>query len=276
MRPTTLCWSAAAVAGTTALGVAAACADPALAGNTPPHPALAGTVADATSVFIDNARVLSAPYLLWVLRAPRSRAGRVLGDVLLSVIVVGNTVPVGLELGRWQARLIPYVPQLPIEWTALAIALGAWLAIRTGNATGRTVLILAAGAAVLLAVAAALETWDTPHPARHTAQSRTVSDAGDQFTHPSGCPGGGCLRRGFCTGGGHAASRSHAPFPSRCSVPLGHSGRCKPGYINHPRTPDRRDQKMNNMCVIWNCLQIAHSVGVGCSASTAESDRCRC
>ena len=33
---------------------------------------------------------------------------------------------------------------------------------------------------------------------------------------------------------------------------------------------------MNAVCVIWNCLQIAHSVGCRLTISERGADRCRC
>src|SRR6202011_2314762 len=85
------------------------------------------------------------------------------GHLILTALTAASTIPVGLELGRWQGRLLPYIPQLPLEWAALALALGAWLTTRADQASRRQLVVLAASIAVLLVGAAAIETWCTAH-----------------------------------------------------------------------------------------------------------------
>ena len=81
----------------------------------------------------NNLRVLAAPFLLAVFHWPGGRITRRLGDLLIAALIAQNTLAVGLALGRWGERLLAYVPQLPLEWTALGIAGAAWLTARDGG-----------------------------------------------------------------------------------------------------------------------------------------------
>ncbi len=209
----------AGVLALTTAGIVLGAVDPTLAGTTRPHPALSGSLADALAVLQNNTRVLAAPYLLWLFGFPRSRLGRSAGDTLMLAVSAASAIPVGIELGRWQAQLLPYIPQLPLEWAALATTVSAWLLIRTNTAQCRHIAVLAVATAVLLIAAAVLETWCTPHRQPTTRGGQT--DAGIAREPISTVGAGGCCRRGFCAGAGHTASRSHAPFPSQGSVPLG-------------------------------------------------------
>ena len=180
-------------AGTAVIGVTItsgffAVLDPAIAGSTPPHATLTGSLADGVGIAGENLRVLAAPFLLWLLGADKSRPVRRAADVVVAAVIAVNTIPVGIALGRWQGRLIPYVPQLPLEWAALITAVTAWLTIRTTTATRHQVLVLAAVTAALVLAAAALETWATPHrPAR--AAGRAAVDTPRQRPLASGRPG---------------------------------------------------------------------------------------
>lgn len=205
-------FSAGAVIGLTALGIGLALADPALAGSRHPHATLSGSLADAAGILENNARGLSVPFLLVLLDFAQSRIGRHAGDVIVTSLTAASTIPVGLELGRWQGRLLAYLPQLPFEWTALALAVNAWVVARSGHLTTRQLAPLAAVILTLLISAACLETWATPHRRGHR-----LDTARDTAVWRSA----GCLSPGFCTGPGRVASRSHAPFPSLRSVPLG-------------------------------------------------------
>jgi hypothetical protein len=223
--------AAALVVGMTALGVVLGVLAPGLAGHTRPHPALSGTLGDAAEIVATNLRVLAAPFLLWLLKFPQSRLGRQAGDILVLAVVAINTLTVGIELGRWRGQLIPYLPQLPVEWAAMSVAVAAWLAARSNHANGRQLAGLATMATVLVVAAAGVETSCTPHrhepPKASPAQVDTVRD-------PSGLVGdGGCARHGFCADAGPIASRSPAPFPSQRSVPLGRLAGADRAHHNH-------------------------------------------
>ncbi len=153
----------AGVAVLTTVGLLAATLDPALAGSTAPHPALSGTLGEFLAILQNNARVLAAPFLLSILGFPHSRTGRIAGDTHIWLLVGASAIPVGLELARWQARLLPYIPQLPLEWAALTLALYTWLYARTATGRPRELTQLAALTLLLLTAAASIETWAVPH-----------------------------------------------------------------------------------------------------------------
>jgi hypothetical protein len=203
----------------TALGALLSWIAPTLAGHTRPHPTLAGSLGDAIGILQNNLRVLVAPFLLWLFKFPSSRLGRRVGDLLVLMLAAGSAIPVGLEVGRWETKLLPFVTQLPLEWAALAVAISAWLTARQGQAPARQIAILAATTAVLLVGAACLETWCTPHRHTRSALAQAEVDTVRESQTPVGASG--CLRHGFCAGDGPIASRSPAPFPSLRSVPLG-------------------------------------------------------
>jgi hypothetical protein len=171
--------AASAVIGLTAFGIGLALIDPGLAGSTRPHPTLTGSLADAAGILQNNARVLSVPFLLLLLGFPHSRLGRRAGDLIVIALTGASTIPVGIELGRWQGRLLPYLPQLPVEWAALAVAVHVWIAARNGRASTHRLLVLAGLALVLLIAAASLEIWATPHraPQAPSAMPRVAEDA---------------------------------------------------------------------------------------------------
>jgi hypothetical protein len=212
--------AAGGVLGATLLGALLAVIDPASAGHTAPHPALNGTAGDAVSILANNTTVLAVPYVLWALGLPCHRIGRRLGDVAVATITGQSTLPVGIALAHWRAGLLPYIPQLPLEWAALSTTVAAWLRARDGHPTARALPGLAAITLVLLTAGASLETWATPH--RDTPPAASARRRVDTTRDPRSTVGaGGCPRHGFCTGDGQAAARSRAPFPSRSSVPLG-------------------------------------------------------
>lgn len=226
---------AAGVLGLTGLGVALALIDPPLAGHTRPHPVLPGSLGDALSIAEQNARVLATPFLLGWLGFARAPLGRRIGDAALLVLTAASTVTVGVELGRWRERLLPYIPQLPIEWAALTISLSAWLLIRSRGTRRSQLAALAVLTVVLLIAAAGIETWCTPH--RHIRPQASPAEV-DTIREPTSVVGdGGCPRRGLCAAAGQIASRSPAPFPSPRSVPLGLPGGADRAHVNHRPPP---------------------------------------
>jgi len=171
--------AASAVIGLTALGIGLALVDPTLAGSSRPHPTLTGSLGDAAGILQNNARVLAAPFLLVVLDFPQSSLGRRAGDLIVGALTAASTIPVGLELGRWQGRLLPYLPQLPLEWAALAVAVHVWISGRSGRAPTHRLMVLAGLTLALLIAAASLETWATPHraPQAPSAESKAADSA---------------------------------------------------------------------------------------------------
>jgi hypothetical protein len=217
--PSRLAVATGLVLALTAFGGLLGVLAPALAGNVRPHPALTGTLGTAAGIFANNLWLLAVPFALCLLGYNTDRVSRHTGDLLVLVLVAVNALRVGVELGRWRGQLIPYVPQLPLEWTALAIAASVWLTARTQAVSRRRLRILAAAIVLLLTTAAAVETWGTPHRDSETVALRISGQWAGESDALVG--DGGCHRYGFCADPGPVASRSLAPFPSQRSVPLG-------------------------------------------------------
>jgi hypothetical protein len=163
LRITGLCWVTLAAA--TALGAAAAIAWPALGPATRPHATLHPSVDAIESILLNNARVLAAPFILAAARFGATRVSRLAGDAIVATILLGNAVAVGLALGRWREALIPFVPQLPIEYLAAATAAGAWIEVRRDASlpAPRVAATSAVATIGLAAVAAAIEVLLTAH-----------------------------------------------------------------------------------------------------------------
>ena len=164
LRTVCLCW--VALAATTALGAAAAIAWPALGPATHPHATLHPSLDAIASIVLNNVRVLAAPFILVAARFDRNRVSRVAGDTIVATILIGNAIAVGFALGRWRGALIPYVPQLPVEYLAAATAATAWLDARR-RSTALSAPSIAVTSAVatlgLTTAAAAIEVLLTPH-----------------------------------------------------------------------------------------------------------------
>lgn len=197
----------------TAAGAMVAQLAPGLAPSAHPHPTLHGTLGELASVIANNLRVLAAPFLLAVFRWPGGRLTRRLGDLVIAGLIAENTIAVGLALGGWGERLVPYVPQLALEWTALGTAGAAWLTARDGGRRG-VLTVYALATFALTISAAAVEVELTPHA--HTGQ-RADRNGLTQASGPSVLAASGCRLSSpdFAPAGGPLASRSQAPFPSR-------------------------------------------------------------
>ena len=163
LRIACLCWVALAAA--TAVCAAAAIAWPALGPASLPHATLHPSLDAIASILVNNLRVLAAPFILAAARFGATRSGRLAGDAIVATILVGNAIAVGLALGRWRSALIPFVPQLPIEYLAAATAAAAWLdARRHSPPRGPEMAVANAAATIgLTAAAAAIEVLLTPH-----------------------------------------------------------------------------------------------------------------
>jgi hypothetical protein len=217
------------VVGLTGTGIAIGAIAHGLAGDTPPHPTLTGTVGEAAGILVNNGRVLIAPFALWALGFPTGRATRRIGDLIVFGLAALNTLDVGIELGRWGLRLVPYVPQLPLEWAALTVATAAWLEARTAMTTRPHMLRLALVVAALLIVAAAMETWCTPHVRSVATPDRAETSTQIRWlgtavsSHPDFAPTTALSLQG----------RLRLPSPHRRSVPLGRLVGADRAHINH-------------------------------------------
>jgi hypothetical protein len=156
----------AAITSVTVIAAAAGAIDHTLVSSTAPHASLTPTFAAWGSIFIENVRVLALPFLLTASGMHHGRWSRHLGDVAVSLVLGANAVEVGLALGRWRGRLLPYLPHLPLEWAAAGIAAGAWLYARTHSDEddrGRSFVVQIAVTVAALAAAAAMEVLLPPH-----------------------------------------------------------------------------------------------------------------
>jgi hypothetical protein len=130
-----------------------------LSARTNPPP----SVGRALELVAHNLPVAAWPLLLGVAGAHRHRLTRTLGDCALLASITLNTLLVGVAIGAYGPRLAPYVPQLPVEWAALALGAASWLAHRHSPPTVPGGLRRLALIALLLVISAALETVVAPH-----------------------------------------------------------------------------------------------------------------
>ena len=126
--------------------------------TTNPPPSLGRVLAIAAH----NIETAGWPLLLPLLDAQRRRWSRALADIAVVANLAVNAILVGLALGAYDARLLAYVPQLPLEWAGLAVAPADWWLRRTDFARGPRLVPLIA-LVLLLGLAALLETVCVPH-----------------------------------------------------------------------------------------------------------------
>jgi hypothetical protein len=103
----------------------------------------------------------------WPLAAATLGAARIAGmrvavDVALCTQLAFNAALVGAAIGVHGLALARWLPHLPFEWAALAVAGAGWLQARRG-ARSRPIVQSIALYLVLLVIAAALETYAVPH-----------------------------------------------------------------------------------------------------------------
>jgi len=110
-----------------------------------------------------NIPIVAWPLLLGILGAQRHRLGRALADCLVLACIAANVVPVGAAFGAYGVALLPYVPQLPLEWAALALGAGAWMNQRRNGMSAREGLMRLTPIACLLVCAGVIETAAVPH-----------------------------------------------------------------------------------------------------------------
>lgn len=163
LRAIAMCWVGLAAA--TAFGAVVALALPAVAPSTHPHATLRPSAGVVVSILLNNLRVLAAPFILVAARFERAHGSRLIGDAIVTAILLGNAIAVGLALGRWRGALIPFIPQLPVEYLAASTAAATWIdARRDARRSKPANTMTSAVATVALAVAAAaIEVFLTPH-----------------------------------------------------------------------------------------------------------------
>ena len=155
-----------AIAVVTLLGAIASTLVPDLGPGRVPRPTLHGTPDEALAIFLTNASTLIAPFILVAGRWHTGHVTRHVGDLVVGGLVTANAAMIGLALGRYPTQLPAYLPHLPLEDAALAIAASAWLARRVPAVAGTSAPSLARTAALTAAVtiaAAIVETYAVPH-----------------------------------------------------------------------------------------------------------------
>jgi hypothetical protein len=113
-----------------------------------------------------NIPIAAWPILLGVAGAHHSRLTRQVADIGLVGSMAVNVLPVGAALGAYGVALLPYAPQLPLEWAGLACGASAWLLQRRRALTVTQGVALLAATVSVLTGAAAVETLAVPHRQR--------------------------------------------------------------------------------------------------------------
>ena len=174
----------------TLLGALLGTAFPGLAPGGRPHPALQESWGELASIAADNARVLSAPFLLAFFRFPAHPRTRQFGDLLIAGVLGANALRVGLALGRWHTRLLPYVPQLPLEWLAAALAGAAWLALTDGRSTADGDRLPGGSPRGRHSGRGGRDDRNPPRPRPHAQRRAGFDDRGTSFSGPHPCAEG--------------------------------------------------------------------------------------
>jgi hypothetical protein len=125
--------------------------------NPPPH------IGHVLALAVHNIPIAAWPLLLGLVGAHRHRLATHLADGVLLTCIILNTLPVGAALGAYGTAVLPYLPQLPLEWGGLALGASAWLAQRQRTLSVPEGLGLLALIAGVLLCAATLETVAVPH-----------------------------------------------------------------------------------------------------------------
>jgi hypothetical protein len=129
-----------------------------LAGRRAPPASLGRTL----ELLAHNLPIAAWPLLLSRLRTHEHAGARALADATVVLCALANALPVAIALGGYGTALLAYVPQLPLEWAALALGYGSWRVQREHPLAPRVRLALLALIGLLMAAAAVLETVAVP------------------------------------------------------------------------------------------------------------------
>jgi hypothetical protein len=121
-----------------------------------------GTASMAALIAANNIRAAAVPLFFAVLKVGTRRWLLIVGDVVVAASLAVNVALGGLALGAYGFGLLRYLPQWPLEWGGLALALAGWRRARRGQRDPCELALLAIGAAILLCLAALLETYAVP------------------------------------------------------------------------------------------------------------------
>jgi hypothetical protein len=118
------------------------------------------SLTSASSIAVHNAKLAGATLVCGAVAPRLPVAMRVPIDLLLALLLVVNAGAVGVAFGAYGWRAVAATaPHLPLEFSGLSLAGGAYLHARTQPLSQRGIAAVAGGCAVLLAAAAALETY---------------------------------------------------------------------------------------------------------------------
>ncbi len=123
----------------------------------------APSVGRALALAAHNLPICGWPLLLGPLKLPQTPRWRRAVDLLVLGCALANVLPVAGALGGYGAPLAPFIPQLPLEWAALAVGYSSWVLQRERPLRHRLRLAMLVALACLLLAAAALETFAVPH-----------------------------------------------------------------------------------------------------------------
>ena len=122
----------------------------------------AGSASMAALIAVNNIRAAAIPLLFAAINTGRRRWLLLVGDVVVGASLAVNVALGGLALGAYGLGLLRYLPQWPLEWGGLALALAGWRRARRGQRDPCELALLALGAATLLCLAALVETYAVP------------------------------------------------------------------------------------------------------------------
>ncbi len=115
---------------------------------------------EAVRIALNNARFAAGTLLCAALVPRLGPRIRTLVDVLLTALLVFNAAAVGVAIAAYGTRVIAATaPHLPLEFVALTLAGGAYMQARRQPVRVSALATVAAACAVLLGVAATLETY---------------------------------------------------------------------------------------------------------------------
>jgi len=128
-----------------------------------PRDALPARPETLVELLAANVPVALWPLALVALGWPAMTGVRVAGDLLIAAQLLGHGLLVGAALAT-HPSLWRFLPHLPLEWAALAVPAGTWLAarLRPGRTDHRELMQAGLLTGALLIVAAAVETYAVP------------------------------------------------------------------------------------------------------------------
>jgi hypothetical protein len=110
-----------------------------------------------------NIPITAWPLLLGPFGAHRTRFQTHFADGLLVACITVNTLQVGAALDAYGCALLPFLPQLPVEWAAYALGASGWLVQRQRALSAKERRSVFALIVFLVVLAAAVETVAVPH-----------------------------------------------------------------------------------------------------------------